>query len=124
LWEKVLGAEIINGDRSAISSKKGIWTASGIPFSGTSGICKFQEAPIVAIVYLRQGKQENLQKLDRIEAAKLLYEQCTVNEWNADFVNHIWQLLGNLVSEVPVYLFTCTMHDTAATFLYEQLFVT
>ena len=40
LWNKYENTDTINGDRAAISYDNGIFYANGIPFCGTSKICK------------------------------------------------------------------------------------
>ena len=57
LWKRTRGAEIINGDRAAVGLADEGWTAWGIPYAGTSGICHNESAPLLAIVVLRQAKE-------------------------------------------------------------------
>ena len=49
LWNKYEGCEIINGDRSAITKKDGVWNAYGLPFAGSSRIYKNVKNPIKCV---------------------------------------------------------------------------
>ena len=57
LWQDFESAEIINGDRTAISKNLGSWHAYGLPFAGSSKIYKNKTLPIKAVVILKQGKE-------------------------------------------------------------------
>lgn len=56
LWNKYEGCEIINGDRSAITKKDGVWNAYGLPFAGSSRIYKNVKNPIRCVVVLNKRK--------------------------------------------------------------------
>lgn len=63
LWKKYRGAEIINGDRSGVWKNGNTWMAGGVPWCGTSGIMKNKTMPLLAIVILRQGLENEVRDL-------------------------------------------------------------
>ena len=121
LWEKYKGAEIINGDKSAIGTRDNEYFAYGLPFSGTSNICKNREAPIKAIVALEQSKDNNVRKLSKIEAFKILLSQVAINRWNKDDINLAMDLIEKLIEEVPVLLLSCRADEDATDVLNQYI---
>lgn len=117
LWEKYAGAEVINGDRTAIRKTKEGWKAYGLPFCGTSGIHQNKQAPLKAIVVLRQNKENQVFVLKGKEAFFSIYSEITVNSWNQSYVNQAINWTMELLAEVPIYMFLCTKEPEAVTIL-------
>ena len=123
LWETcVPGTEIINGDRSVLSIRNDQPYVSGIPFCGSSGISKKKEAPLSAVVVLRQGKENQIRKLSGMEAVRLLYGECSVNIWDQRGVENILSVLEKIIEVVPVYYYACRKDKTAVKTLYHTLY--
>ena len=74
LWRSLRSAGIINGDRAAIRVLDGVPYACGIPFCGTSDICRNKKLPVKAIVCLDKGTENKLDKLSTINAFMTLNE--------------------------------------------------
>ena len=121
LWKRTRGAEIVNGDRAALGLSDEGWTAWGIPYAGTSGICHNESAPLLAIVVLRQAKENRICKLSPVEALRYLYPEVTIHQWDAGFVEKVTYLLTNLISTVPVFLLECLPDESAVAILREKL---
>ena len=121
LWKRTRGAEIVNGDRAAIGLADEGWTAWGIPYAGTSGICHNENAPLVAIAVLRQAKENRICKLSPVEALQYLYPEVTLHQWDARFVENVTGLLTKLISAVPVFLLECLPDESAVAILREKL---
>lgn len=68
LWRVYRNAEVINGDKAGIYLKNGKAFAGGVPFCGTSEICKNKNLPLKAIVLLSQGKENHVKRLTGFEA--------------------------------------------------------
>lgn len=121
LWERFKGAEIINGDRSAIGTRNGQYFAYGLPFSGSSNICKNKEAPLKAIVALEQSKINSVRKLSKMEAFKILLGQVAINRWNKRDMELAMNLIESLIDKVPVLLLSCRPDKEATDVLNEYL---
>ena len=113
LWEKYRGAEIINGDRIMVKSAQEGCEAVGIPFFGSSGICKNRTMPIQAIVYLEQGKQTKIKRLTGVRAFRSIWEGCSLHSWNRKDVELCMKNVGMAIEKVPVYHLSCTPDVTA-----------
>lgn len=121
LWKRTMGAEIINGDRAALGLSDEGWTAWGIPYAGTSGICHNESASLLAIVVLRQAKENRICKLSPVEALRHLYPEVTIHQWDVKFVEKVTCLLTKLISVVPVFLLECLPDESAVAILKEKL---
>ncbi|MFR1850580.1 MAG: hypothetical protein ACLSXF_05830 [Clostridium sp.] len=121
LWQEFQGAEIINGDRTAISKNLGSWHAYGLPFAGSSKIYKNKTLPIKAVVILKQGKENCIRKVKPMEAFKALYSEITVNSWNKNDVETIIKLVETFIKEVPIYVLSCLPNKEAVYLLKKEI---
>lgn len=121
LWEKYAGAEVINGDRTAIRKVNNEWKAYGVPFCGTSGIHENKQAPLQGIVVLRQNSENQVCILSGRNAFNVVYSEVTVNNWNIEFVNKAVEWVSELIAEIPVYGFMCTKEKEAVEVLMEYI---
>lgn len=121
LWAKYAGAEIINGDRSLLRKKDGVWHAYGCPMCGTSGIHKQGNEPIHAIVMLSQGTENAVRRLTPGEAFQRMYPEITVPKWNRELVLRAMELLDDVMANVPIYAFSCTKDESAVIALREAI---
>lgn len=114
LWERHLGGVTVNGDRTGLRRRDGRWTAFGLPFAGSSGICRDDSAPVRAIVVLGQAEENTIRRLSPAEAAVRLFPELTVHRWDRNFVAGAMDLLAGLVAQVPVYALDCRPDRAAA----------
>ena len=121
LWQRSLGANILNGDRAALRNTSDRWMAYGSPYAGTSGIYRKESAPLAAIVVLGQGKENSLRRLTGAEAMGHIWPEISVRRWDAKFVEAVTQLCAQLLQDIPVYLLTCLPDESAVTLLKEGL---
>lgn len=120
LWSKYLGADIINGDRAAVYFENGRFYADGIPFCGTSKICKNKKLPIKALVCLSIGSHNELEKLSSLDAFMKVMGKFSYNS-TKDSVETVSSLVGKMVEELPVYSYSCLKDEGAVHFLKAEL---
>lgn len=121
IWRNYLGAQIINGDRTALRRTADGWMAYGSPYAGTSGIYRNDRAPLAAIVLLRQATENRLLPLSAPEAFRLLYPEFSIHHWDSAFVAVATDLCLQLLAERPVYLLECRPEESAALLLKKGL---
>lgn len=120
-WETERGAEIINGDRVLITRRNGQFYANGIYAAGTSGICHNKTAPICAIVYLEQGKENELVSLPPHQMFLRLICQCTFDAESESQYNRITSLVSDLINTVSVCCYRCRFHPDSVAALERLL---
>ena len=121
LWEKYRDAEIINGDRTLLQWTEDGWYARGWPVCGSSGICRKESVRARAIIFLRQDSSNYGRRLSGLAAVKNVVEQVTVNSWNRDGVQRVWELAEKLIRSVPVYEYCCNQSKKAVKGLEDLL---
>ena len=112
LWRVHRGAEVLNGDKAGVRLD-GIPMAHGVPFSGTSGICRNVSLPLKAVVVLSQAPENTIRRLSPSQAVAALCPNVFVDS----VVQEEWQmalnLLLDLAASVPVYALACTPDERA-----------
>lgn len=121
LWRGSRGAAIHNGDRSAVRVEKDRILACGIPFAGSSQICRDVTLPLEAIVYLSQGKENEIRRLRGAEAFRRVWEGVSVNTWDRADVSLVMETVEQVVRKVPVYHLRCTPDERAVQTLEREL---
>lgn len=120
LWRRHRGTEVLNGDKAGVRLA-GRPTAHGVPFAGTSGICRNVSLPLGAVVVLSQAPENTLRRLPPSQAAAALFPNVFVDsvvraEWSRTL-----ELLLALVAAVPVYALACTPDERAVECLERAL---
>ena len=121
LWEKYLGADILNGDRCVIRKIDETFYGCGSPWAGTSGIYRKEMAPIKGIFILKQSKETKVRQI-KAEAFVKIYQQCIVNAWDEQFVERITDLIMDLLRNVPVYELACRPDKEAVDLAYSTMY--
>ena len=120
LWKQYKGADIINGDRAGIYFADGRFYAEGVPFCGTSKICKNKKVPIKALVCLSKGTENKIKKLSAVEGFMSVLGKFTYNN-TKDNVEMISTLVKNLVETVPIFEYSCLKDESAVNYLCKEL---
>ena len=123
LWRTHLGADILNGDRCAVTLREDGFWGSGSPYSGTSGIYKPDEGPITAIVLLQQSSENTIRKATTKEIAQAFYRETITNTWDQAFIQHSLNILDRLIQTVPVYTLHCRPDAEAAQLAFETIYM-
>lgn len=121
LWEKYRHSRVINGDRTLLKKEDGVYMSLGWPICGSSEICYNEAYPVKAVVFLNQAKENQGRRLRYFDAIRLLISQITVNGWNPQFVEQIWNLTEDFAAEIPVFEYACNMEETAVDTLEKLL---
>ncbi len=121
LWHNLCGAEIINGDRSIIRADGSDFYACGVPFSGSSGICRPARIPLLAVVVLSQAPENSIHVLHGVGAFRAIWEGCSLHTWSRDDVERTTQIVSDLIQQVPIYQLACTPDSRAVQLLDQEL---
>lgn len=120
LWQKHRDAEIINGDKTGILVENGVY-ACGVPFCGTSGICKNRILPLGAIVLLSQAEANSVRRLTGVEALQGVLQNVHLDFLAPDEKRRCIDLIIELLSCVPVFALGCTPDEEAVITLENEL---
>lgn len=121
LWRKHRGAEVINGDKVGVSVENGKVYAHGLPFCGTSGICKNRTLPLKAIVLLGQAPENKIRRVKGVEAIQSLLHNIYLDFLAPGETQKCVDVLIELLNTVPVYRLDCTPDERAVETLAFEL---
>lgn len=121
LWQRHRGAKVINGDKALLLCKNSPVYVSGLPYSGTSGICENAAAPLKAIVVLEQGKENVLTRLQGGKAVIRLMTGVICQSWHEGDREQALSLAIRVAEQVPVFLLSCLPDESAVICLENAL---
>lgn len=121
LWEKHMGAKIINGDRCAVGIQDGQPMVYGVPMAGTSGISVNQTLPLRAMVALGQAKKNEIRQLRGGEAILKIGFCSVIDRWSQESRSQALDMLSRLMETVPVFSLQCLPNREAVELLANTL---
>ncbi len=121
LWEKNLGATVVNGDRAGLYFKGKKALVGGVPYSGTSGICLNREMPIKAIICLSKGQENVVFAPDKFSSVMGLVGKFSYNCGDTAALDKVFSLVQDLCENTPVLNYSCLKEDSAVFYLKDIL---
>ena len=121
LWLKyVSGTDIVNGDKPILSFTDDFVFAHGTPWMGKEGLGRNVSAPLKALVFLEQAKENSIRKLSPAETSAKLFAQMLfpTDEENAA---KTLELADEMINRVPAYLMKCDISEDAVRVCYEAV---
>ena len=122
LWRKERGAAVINGDRVLIRRGDNGFTAGGIHYCGTSGICENVTAPLRAVVLLGQAAKNSVCRCPGSQALRRMLPECACCTDFTDEAARLVMLLSELINSVAVLKFDCLPDKSAVEALTQCLY--
>ena len=121
LWQKYMGADILNGDRSGLRKIDGLWVAHGLPYAGTSGIYRQEKAPVAAVVMLEQAPENTIVPMNPAQALRKIWPEVSLHRWDRAFTEKGLNLLTDFVTAVPFYKLSCRPDEGAVRLLHDTI---
>lgn len=121
LWKKHADAVIVNGDKTLIFEKDGVFYASGLPFSGSSKDCLNKVLPLKAIISLQQAKSNTAQRLTSTDAFIKIFKNCYPVPHSQKLTGRLIDFAQRLSQSVPVYEYACLADESAVRHLEREL---
>ena len=122
LWQQMFpSAKVFNDDKPALRYIDGVWYAYGTPWCGKDGININTRVPIGGICFLRQGEENKIRPLSKIEATAAIISQ-TLRRFNtAEGLGAMTDLVGRLVSDIPIFELVNRPEPEAALMSYRAM---
>ena len=121
LWlQHIAGTDIVNGDKPILSFTDTEVCAHGTPWMGKEGRGRNTKAPLKALVFLEQAKENSIRRLSPAETSSKLFVQMLfpTDEENA---SKTLELADKLIERVPAYLLKCNISEEAVRVCYEAI---
>lgn len=105
LWQQLFGAaaQVFNDDKPALRYVEGRWYAYGTPWCGKDGINQNKKVPLAGICFLKQGKENRIQRLAAEESIPRLLSQTIHRLDEPQLVELLLTHLDKLLREIPIY---------------------
>ncbi len=123
LWKEYFGnekAKIINDDKPALRLIDDRFYVYGTPWSGKTDKNINANAPLKAIVFLKQGSENIVHELNSLFAIKMLLEQ-TIRPKDKDYLEKLLSLIDKLIINVPIYTLECRKETEAVKLIYDKI---
>ena len=115
LWQKEFpSARLFNDDKPALRKIDGVWYAYGTPWSGKHGININMRVPLRGICFLRQGDENRIRRLSKLEAASAVMSQTIHGFTHVGGLDCLVNILNQLVEDIPIYELTNRPEPAAA----------
>ena len=124
LWERYTGAKVVNGDRAMLERRGSLYYACGVPYSGTSKICRNADYPIRAVVILSRGERNVVRPATAGEAVRSLLEGCTVDSADEALMSRFLGIAEDIAVSVPFFVLRCLPDESAVVCLKNALTLT
>lgn len=112
LWQRYLGADIVNGDKAFLREIENEFYAYGLPWKGSSDYCLNEKAPLSAIVILQQSDNNRIIRLDE-KAAEYFLPHIFLPHWDKECLGKTLDTFDRLLKEIPFYLLECRPDEEA-----------
>lgn len=122
LWKKHLGADIINYDQPCIIAQNDEILIHGSPWSGKEEVFRNEYAPLKAIVFVEQAEEDRAIRVSKAEGFSLIYLNNYLYPLDDTIEDKYFQVIEQVVSNVPVFRLKCTMNESAVEALYSEIF--
>lgn len=114
LWNRTWGTEIVNGDLNLVDTTGDIPVVHGIPWCGTSGICRKGSWPLGVIVLLQQSTVNRVVELPEEQKALLVLHRCISPFWEEEMLQENCEVVRNICENSCVCGLECTPEPEAA----------
>ena len=123
LWRRHFGDEVemINDDKPLVREKDGRFIIYGTPWNGKHGLGNNISAPIKAIVFIKQAKENSAEPVTPFEALSLILQQ-TVMPTDKKYMTALLDMLGRLLESVPMYRLGCNISDEAVMTIHDRIY--
>ncbi|MBQ7133559.1 MAG: hypothetical protein IJO20_03595 [Ruminococcus sp.] len=114
LWREYLGDKVtmINDDKPIVRFIDGRFYIYGTPWNGKHSLSNNIKAPIKAIYYLHQAKENKVVRCDSISSITKLLSQ-TVLPNSKESMNCLLSMLEQLLSTIPMFDLYCDISKNA-----------
>lgn len=117
MWERALGAEVINGDKTVLGFHEDVLYAWGSPMAGTSGIWRNISAPVEAVVRLEKAPENSAEGLSMRDSFITLYSEAVKSENDPQFNCELLALVDKITKKIKMLGLGCLPNESAAEFL-------
>lgn len=122
LWQKHLGAQVVNGDRTALKITDGRLYAVGVPFCGSSDISADRTAPVRAVVFPSIAEKTEIIKRSGSGVFMDILQLLTYNRQSVEETALASDIAAFIAQSGRAYSMPCTPDGETVRLLEKELF--
>lgn len=107
LWEKHMGAEVLNDDTPALRFIDDKLYMYGTPWSGSGTKYQNKKTELGAIVVIAQAKENQIEKVKTSDAVRMLFPRCFVPYQDAILMDKAANVIEKIIATTPIYFLRC-----------------
>lgn len=113
-WAKKFNAEILNGDSPIIKIVDNKPIIYGSPWCGTSEISINKHILLNAIVLIKRGQKNTIQKLAKADGLKYILSQIYRPIWESNLLNNCLDYCDIMIKNINIYELECLPNEESA----------
>jgi hypothetical protein len=121
LWQEHCGATLINGDNSSLLFRGGTLYTTGAPWSGSNEVFTELEAPVKAVVFLEQAREDAVTLLAASAVIPYLIPRAYLPHYSRELMERALQNIEHIVKSTRFFLLRNTATDESVRVLQEAL---
>lgn len=121
LWNKYRNALIINGDMVYVQYCDGQFYGFGSPWHGSSPYCLNRKVPLMGIVALEQGDNNQIQLLNNSQRVSYALKSTFLPSWFPEGYDATFNTMSDLFEKIPVYLLKCRADEEAVSLVEKTI---
>ena len=122
LWRNYEGAIIVNGDVTLVRKINGCWKSFGLPLHGSTPYCENLDAPVKAVVVLKQSLQNSLIRLNGFTALSECLPEIYRPPMQEKTQEILYDTIDAFFSEIPIYQLSCRPDQEAVMLVKNKMF--
>ena len=120
-WLKYIeGTDLMNDDNPVMRVFDGETRVYGSPWSGKTPCYKDVEAPVAAMVQLKQAPYNKIKRLGVIDAYTNILQACSIMKWDRRIHTSICDTISKILSTTPVFFLENLPNEAAVRMSYEH----
>ncbi len=112
LWKKCYPETVVINDDLPLITVGDEIMISGTPWCGTSGINHNMTVPLKAVVFLRRGEENSIERVNAAMSMRYLIDEVFKTPV-AETASKQLDLIGEILGRVPAYILKCNISDEA-----------
>ncbi len=121
LWLKhVPSSQIVKGDKPILQYIGKQFIVYGTPWMGKEGLGCNSKAPLKALCFLEQAKENSIKRLSNSEVSARLFTQVLLPEEEENVIATL-DLIDKMICNTPAYLLKCDISEEAVKTSFETL---
>lgn len=122
LWNQYRDALIINGDVVFVQETPEAFLGWGTPWHGSSPYCENTNAPVCAMIVLKQAPENSIRELMGFEKVTAVSNSVFYPRWLENGMELCLETLDHLLTKLPVYELSCRPDEDAVKLTEETIF--